>query len=168
MKITLVAALDNDYGIGQGNQMPWHLPADFQQFKQYTMGKPLVMGRLTALSLGRALPGRRNLVLTRTQEVPFNGMEPISDLGKALDELRGQGTPEVCVIGGGQVFAMALPLATDMHLTWVNAQVPADVVFPRFDPTQWQAVSRTPHPRDDRHAYDFSVIHYHRLAQDNA
>lgn len=165
MKITLVAALDNDYGIGRGNQMPWHLPDDFQQFKQYTLGKPLIMGRLTALSLGRALPGRRNLVLTRSHDVPFAGMEPIEDLALALDALRAQGVEEVCVIGGGQVFALALPLATDMHLTWVNAYVPADVVFPRFDPAQWQAVSRINHPRDDRHAYDFSVIHYRRLVQ---
>ena len=163
MKITLVAALDLDYGIGHGNQMPWHLPDDFQQFKKYTLGKPVLMGRLTALSLGRALPGRRNLVLSRSSQPPFAGMEVVSSLEAALEELRVQGVEEVCVIGGGQVYAQALPLATDMHLTWVKAQVPADTHFPRFATEQWRAVSRINHKKDARHAHAYAVNHYVRL-----
>jgi dihydrofolate reductase len=162
MKISLVAALDRARGIGLDNQMPWHLPDDFKQFKAYTLGKPVIMGRKTAQSLGRALPGRRNLVLTHQGTVPFDGMEAVSSLQQAYELAREDGAPEVCVIGGAQVFALALEDATDLHLTWVNAQVPADTFFPSIDYAQWRPNDLTSHPADARHAYSFQVAHYLR------
>ncbi|HLT44812.1 MAG TPA: dihydrofolate reductase, partial [Luteimonas sp.] len=120
------------------------------------------MGRRTAESLRRALPGRRNLVLTRSGKVPFEGMEPFGSLDAALQAVREAG--ELWVIGGGEVFAATLPLATRMHLTWVDTVVEgADAFFPRFDPTQWQAISRELHAADDRHAFAFEFVDYRRV-----
>lgn len=159
--LTLLAALDREFAIGKDGDLPWHLPDDLKRFKALTLGKPVLMGRRTAESLRRALPGRRNLVLTRSGRVPFDGMEPFASLDAALQAVRDAG--ELWVIGGGEVFAATLPLATRMHLTWVDTVVEgADAFFPRFDATQWQPVSREPHPADDRHAFAFEFVDYRR------
>lgn len=159
--LTLLAALDREFAIGKDGDLPWHLPDDLKRFKALTLGKPVLMGRRTAESLRRALPGRRNLVLTRSGKVPFEGMEPFGSLDAALQAVRDAG--ELWVIGGGEVFAATLPLATRMHLTWVDTVVEgADAFFPRFDATQWQPVSREPHPADDRHAHPFEFVDYRR------
>jgi len=159
--LSLHAALDRNYAIGKDNTLPWHLPDDLKRFKALTLGKPVLMGRKTAESLGRALPGRRNLVLTRRGVVPFDGMEPVSSLAQALDAVAG--TDEVCVIGGGEIFAETLPLAARMHLTWVDTVVDgADAFFPRFDPVAWNEVARTTHPADAKHALAFDFVDYVR------
>jgi dihydrofolate reductase len=159
--LSLLAALDRDYAIGKGNALPWHLPDDLKRFKALTLGKPVLMGRKTAESLGRALPGRRNLVLTRRGAVPFDGMEPVPSLTQALDAVAG--ADEVCVIGGGEVFAETLPLATRLHLTWVDTIVEgADAFFPRFDTGAWREVARVGHPADAKHAFAFDFVDYAR------
>jgi dihydrofolate reductase len=113
------------------------------------------MGRRTAESLGRALPGRRNLVLTRSGRVPFEGMQAVASLDEALQVASGDQAGELCVIGGGEVFAMTLPIATCMHLTWVDTVVDgADAFFPRFDPAQWEVVAREAHAADAKHAHE--------------
>ena len=114
VELVLVAALDREHAIGKGNTLPWHLPDDLKRFKALTLGKPLLMGRKTSESLGRALPGRRNLVLTRSGRVPFDGMEAVASIEAALTCATEAG--EVCVIGGGEVYALALPHATRLHL----------------------------------------------------
>jgi dihydrofolate reductase len=160
--LSLLAALDRGFAIGKDGDLPWHLPADLKRFKALTLGKPMLMGRKTAESLGRALPGRRNLVLTRSGKVPFEGMEAIASLEAALEAAKTE--PELWIIGGGEVFAETLPLASRMHLTWVDTVVEdADAFFPRFDPAQWMPVSRESHPADDRHAYAFEFVDYERL-----
>lgn len=162
-RISLLAALDRDSAIGRGNALPWHLPDDFRRFKALTMGKPILMGRRTAESLGRALPGRRNLVLTRGDRVPFDGMEAVASLDAALRVAAGDGADELCVIGGAEVYALALPWALVMHLTHVDARVEgADAFFPAFDPAGWRVVSREPHPADARHAFAFEFVEYRR------
>ena len=159
--LSLLAALDREFAIGKDGDLPWHLPADLKRFKALTLDKPILMGRKTAESLGRALPGRRNLVLTRSGKVPFEGMEAIASLETALQAANTE--PELWIIGGGEVFAETLPLASRMHLTWVHTVVEdADAFFPRFDPAQWTAVSREPHPADDRHAFPFEFVDYVR------
>ena len=159
--LSLLAALDRTHAIGKDNALPWHLPADLKRFKALTMGKPLLMGRRTAESLGRALPGRRNLVLTRGGRVPFEGMEAFASLDEAMSAVAGE--PEACVIGGGAVFAETLPLATRMHLTWVDTVVAgADAFFPRFDPGKWRVLARESHAADDRHAFPFEFVDYAR------
>ena len=161
--LSLVAALDRGYAIGKDNALPWHLPDDLKRFKALTLGKPVLMGRRTAESLGRALPGRRNLVLTRSGRAPFEGMEAFATLAQALDAVRD--APEACVIGGGAVFAETLPLAARMHLTWVDTEVQgADAWFPRFDASQWRADAREAHAPDARHGCGFEFVDYHRRA----
>lgn len=159
--LSLIAALDRDYAIGKGNALPWHLPDDLRRFKALTLGKPVLMGRRTAESLGRALPGRRNLVLTHSGRVPFAGMEAVASLDAALEAVAD--AEELCVIGGGAVFAETLPLAARMHLTWVETRVEgADAFFPRFDPARWRETARTAHAADARHAFAFEFVDYAR------
>ena len=162
MIVSLVVALDRNHAIGRDNALPWRLPDDLKRFKALTLGKPVLMGRKTAESLGRALPGRRNLVLTRTGSVPFAGMEAFATLDSALEAV--QGAEEVCVIGGGEIFAMTLAVANRMHLTWVDAEIAdADAFFPRFDPAQWRETSREAHPADARNEYPFEFVDYSRI-----
>ena len=117
MKVSLVAALDRQRGIGRGNDLPWRLPDDLKRFKALTLGKPVLMGRRTAESLGRALPGRTNLVLTRGGQVPFEGMRAVGSIDEAVAVARAGGAQELCVIGGGEVYALALPRADVLRLT---------------------------------------------------
>jgi dihydrofolate reductase len=158
--LVLVAALDRNGAIGKGNALPWHLPADLKRFKALTLGKTLLMGRRTAESLGRALPKRTNLVLTRSGYVPFDGMQPVA----TLDEARAiAGDGELLVIGGGEIYALTLPLATRMHLTHVDTEVAgADAHFPAFDPAQWRIESREAHAADAAHAFAFEFVDYVR------
>lgn len=162
--LVLLAALDRNRAIGKDNQLPWHLPDDLRRFKALTLGKPVLMGRKTAESLGRALPKRRNLVLTRSGRVPFDGMVPVASLQEAIEAAAADGASELCVIGGGDVFALALPLASRMHLTHVETEVEAaDAFFPAFDPGEWRVEAREPHAADPRHAYAFEFANYTRV-----
>ena len=159
-RITLLAALDRHNAIGKGNALPWHLPDDLGRFKALTLGKTLLMGRKTAESLGRPLPGRRNLVLTRSGRVPFAGMQAVASVIAASEIVDGE---ELMVIGGGEVFALALPLATLMHLTHVDmVVVGADAFFPAFDASDWRVAAREPHAADARHAVAFAFVDYAR------
>jgi len=163
IQVVLIAALDRDFAIGKGNALPWHLPDDLKRFKALTLGKPILMGRKTAESLGRALPKRRNLVLTRAGQVPFDGMQAVASLDDAL-AIAAQDGDELCVIGGGEIYALALPHATQLHLTHVDASVDgADVFFPRFDADDWREVARAAHPVDAMHAFAFAFVDYLRI-----
>lgn len=158
--LVLVAALDRNRAIGRGNELPWRLPDDLKRFKALTLGKPVLMGRKTAQSLGRALPGRRNLVLTRSGAVPFEGMQAVASLPEARALCGGE---ELMVIGGGEIYALALPGADRLHLTHVDTVVPdADAWFPDFDASDWEAVARQPHGADARHALAFEFVDYRR------
>jgi len=162
MQVSLIAALDRNLAIGKGNALPWHLPDDLQRFKALTLGKTVLMGRRTAESLGRALPKRRNVVLTRSGVAPFAGMEVVDSLDAAM--AIGRETGELCVIGGADVFALTLPIATHLHLTWVETIVEsADVFFPdTLDLKDWRVVDRAAHAADDRHAFAFEFVDYAR------
>jgi dihydrofolate reductase len=161
--LVLIAALDRDRAIGRGNALPWHLPDDLKRFKTLTLGKPVLMGRRTAESLGRALPKRRNLVLTRSGRVPFDGMQAVASLDEALGIAAADAADELCIIGGGEIYALALPFASTMHLTHVDARIAdADAFFPEFDPLQWTAVPCGTHPADERHMHSFFHMEYHR------
>ncbi len=140
--------------------MPWHLPDDLKRFKRLTLGKPVLMGRKTAQAIGRALPGRRNLVLTHQQEAPYAEQEIVASPDDAIAAV---GHDELMVIGGGEVYALFLPLAARMHLTLVDTSVShADAFFPRFDPARWVETARTDHPTDSKHAHAFEFVDYER------
>ncbi|KWS06870.1 Dihydrofolate reductase [Lysobacter capsici AZ78] len=165
--LVLIAALDRKHAIGRDNALPWRLSDDLKRFKALTLGKPLLMGRKTAQSLGRALPGRRNLVLTRSGEVPFAGMEAVGSTEQALELARADGAAELCVIGGGEIYALCLPSASRMHLTRVDTEVEgADAFFPRFDRDEWREVARESHRADERNEFDFEYVEYVRLGMD--
>ena len=164
MHVSLIAALDRDFAIGKGNALPWHLPDDLKRFKALTLGKPILMGRKTAESLGRALPKRRNLVLTRAVHAPFGGMQAVASLDEAIG-MAAQDGEELCVIGGGEIYALAMKHATHLHLTHVDARVNgADVFFPRFDIDDWREVARVVHPADATHAFAFDFVDYVRAS----
>jgi dihydrofolate reductase len=157
-RITLIAALDRNFAIGRDGAMPWHLPDDLKRFKQLTLGKPVLMGRKTALAIGRPLPGRRNFVLTRCAIAPFEGQQAVSSLDAARAQAR---NADLMVIGGAEVYSLALPFAAHLHLTWVDTVADrADAFFPRFDAARWLEIERVAHPADARHEYSFTFVDY--------
>ncbi len=159
MRITLIAAIDRQLAIGRGGELPWRLPDDLQRFKALTLGKTVLMGRKTATALGRALPGRRNLVLTRAATAPFPAMQPVATLAEAEAIAVG----ELIVIGGGEIYALSLPFATDLRLTRVEHVVEnADAFFPAFDATEWRVLAREAHPADARHRHAFEFVDLQR------
>lgn len=142
--LVLVCAMGHDRAIGVDNRMPWHLPEDLRHFKATTLGKPVIMGRKTFDSIGRALPGRRNLVVTRQTDWLAEGCEVFHSLEAAIAATAE--VEEACVIGGADIYRQALPLAQRLVLTEVDLAVPgADAFFPAFDPLQWQETSRAGH-----------------------
>jgi len=151
----LVAATENGV-IGRDGGMPWHLPDDLKHFKTLTLGKPVLMGRRTFDSIGRPLPGRTNLVLTRARDWSVPGVTVVSDLAAALRAAAA--AAELMVAGGAQVYALALPRAARIHLTRIHAVIDGDTRLPDIDPRVWREVAREERPADARHAHAFSFI----------
>jgi dihydrofolate reductase len=161
--VSLIVAADERGGIGRDGGLPWHLPDDLRRFKALTMGKPMVMGRRTWDSIGRPLPGRRSLVVSRQRDLAIPGAEVV---GSLEDALRAAGdVPEVCVIGGAELYRAALPRAELIHLTRVHATVAADTFLPPLDPVEWEQVSCERHPADERHAHPVSYITLRRITR---
>lgn len=163
MRITLIVAVAENGVIGRDRQLPWHLPDDLKRFKALTMGKALLMGRRTFESIGRPLPGRRNLVLSRSVAVdeatvlaPGTSLEHVATIDEALR--RCAGVEELCVIGGAEVFRVMLPRASDLRLTRVHAQVDGDVLWPPIDAREWRETGRVDHSADERHAWPMTFI----------
>jgi dihydrofolate reductase len=150
----LVAATENGV-IGRDNGMPWHLPDDLKHFKALTMAKPVLMGRKTFDSIGRPLPGRTNLVLTRSRDWSVPGVIVVADLDAAI---RAAAAPELVVAGGAQVYALALPRATRIYLTRIHAVIDGDTRLPEFADSEWRETARELHPVDARHPYAFSFV----------
>lgn len=162
-KITLIAAVAANRVIGSNNDMPWHLPEDFAFFKQYTGGKPVIMGRKTWDSLPKKpLPNRRNLVVTRQTGFQAAGAEVFADLSDALSACAG--ADEIIVMGGAQIYAQALPLATDMRLTEVALTPQGDVHFPEFQAADWLQCSREQHTAAN--GIEFAFVHWQRKTAD--
>ena len=161
MKLTLLAALADNGVIGRAGGLPWHLPDDLRRFKALTMGKPILMGRRTFESIGKALPGRRNLVLTRGTAALPAGVERVGSVAAAIAACAA--APELCVIGGAELYAQTLPLATHLELTRVRARIDGDVRFPEFEAAQWREVARSEHAADERHAWPMSFVSLERI-----
>jgi len=160
--VSIVVATDDRGAIGRDGQLPWHLPNDLRRFKALTLGKPIVMGRRTWESIGRPLPGRQNIVITRQAGFPAAGATVVASLDDAL--AAAGSAAEVCVIGGADVYRLALPRAQVIHLTRVHATVEADTYFPTLESAQWEQVSRDDHGADERHAYPYSFVELRRVA----
>jgi dihydrofolate reductase len=162
MKLSfVVAASDNDV-IGVGNQLPWRLPDDLKRFKVLTMGKPVLMGRKTFDSIGRALPGRRNIVVSRRPALAVDGVVAARSIDEAL--AAAQGAPEIMVIGGAEIYRQLLARTQTIHLTRVHTSLAGDAFLPALAPREWREVDREPHAADDRHAHAFTFITLERVA----
>ncbi|WP_239372663.1 dihydrofolate reductase [Snodgrassella gandavensis] len=143
-KITLVAALADNNCIGENNRIPWHVPEDFEFFKNYTMGKPVVMGRKTWESLPKKpLPGRPNYVISRQQEQQFSGAILCHSIEEAIQQLAD--CPEIIIMGGAQIYAQAMPLATDLRLTRIHVSVMGDTFFPAINANEWRQTESSSH-----------------------
>jgi dihydrofolate reductase len=154
--LVLIAAIDRQRAIGRGNALPWHLPDDLKRFKEMTLGKHVLMGRKTAEAIGRPLPGRPNVVLTRSGRAPYEGQVAVATLDEAIARAD---APELVVIGGGELYALALPHAARLHLTEVDTVVDdADAWFPPLDTMQWRELAREHHAADARHAVAFDFV----------
>jgi len=158
-KIALVAAMDKNRAIGRAGALPWHLPDDLKRFRALTLGKTVLMGRKTYQSIGRPLPKRRNAVLTREATFAVEGLEVVHTLEDALKL-----ADELMVIGGGEVYALFLHLATHLHLTLVDTTIPdADTFFPEWNPAQWRETYREFHPADKHHLFSFNFVDLERV-----
>lgn len=148
--------------IGAQGKIPWHLPADFEYFKKMTMGHPVVMGRKTFDSIGKPLAGRTNIVVTKSEET-IPGALVAHSLDDALRLAAARsGGGEIFVIGGAQIYALALPKARTIYLTKIHGKFNGDTFFPRFDEREWRLVSSEAHKKDERNPYDYDFLVYER------
>lgn len=154
LKITLIVAAAENNAIGKNNQMLWHLPDDFKYFKQHTLNHSVVMGRKTYDSIGKPLPQRRNIVLTRDLNWSAEDIDVANSLDEVLTYCRDE--REIFVIGGAKIYQQALPLAQKVLLTRVHTTLDGDAYFPELPPTEWKKVNEAPHAQDERHAYNFT------------
>lgn len=162
MRIALIAALAQNRVVGRDNTLPWSLPGDLQNFKRLTLGKPVVMGRKTFDSIGRPLPGRSNLVISRNPQLQIEGVEVVSSLEWALQRAQeiasATSADEIMVIGGGEIYSQTLPLAQTLYLTEVHASVEGDAWFPEFEPQDWRESSRETFQPSGDNPYAFSFV----------
>jgi dihydrofolate reductase len=158
--ITLIAAMGKNREIGFEGRMPWHLPAELQHFKQATMGRAIVMGRKTWQAIGRPLPGRQNIVITRNAEFVAQGADVVTSLQQAIEI---SDSNETMVIGGGELYTLALPLAKRMILTMIDIEPQADVWFPQWASDEWQPISVNEFAGDDNNPLSYRIIEMQRV-----
>ncbi|MFT5574390.1 MAG: dihydrofolate reductase [Cryomorphaceae bacterium] len=160
MEIILVAAIGENGEMGINNDLLWHLPGDLPRFKKITMGSPIIMGRKTYDSIGRALPGRLNIVLTANQAWQADGVIVANDLEKAIELAESENTGKAFVIGGGQIYKLFLAYATSMEITEVDDAPPADTYFPNFSKLEFKQTQRLSNPENDP---KFDYVTYRRV-----
>ena len=158
MIISIIVAMSENNGIGVSGELPWHLPADLKRFKILTMGHHLIVGRITFQSIGKPLPGRHIVVLTRNRCYQPVGVEKASSLDEAIRIAENHGDDEVFIGGGEQVYASALGIAHRIYLTKVHTEIEADAFFPSIQETEWAIVDSDFHPADERHTYPFTYV----------
>jgi dihydrofolate reductase len=158
--VSIVAALASNRAIGFGNAMPWRLPEDLKRFKRLTMGHAVIMGRKTFESIGSPLSGRNNIVISRSRRRSFPGCVVVHSLEAALVEAAD--SAEAFVIGGAQIYALALPHARRLHMTEIARDFEGDAFFPEFDRSRWREVSREKHPSGGAEGFDYAFVEYER------
>ncbi len=164
----IVATADNNI-IGKDNEMPWHLPADLAYFKKMTLGKPIVMGRKTYESIGRPLPGRRNIVISRDESYEASGVDTVTSVEQALALVDGsnggEAVKEIMVIGGGAIYAHCLPEADRLYVTHINAVITGDTQFPDYDDGSWRKVSSELRETDEKNVYQLDFCVYEKESE---
>lgn len=154
--ISMIAAMAKNRVIGKNNQMPWHLPADLQHFKKITLGKPIIMGRHTFESIGKPLPGRKNIVITSQQDYSFEGIEVFHSLDKAIDSLLD--SEEIIIMGGGRIYQQMLVHADRLYLTHIDYEVEGDTFFPEYKSLGWDKISKETRSKDENNLYDCTFV----------
>ena len=160
IQLSAVVAIDENRVIGFENRLPWNMPADLQHFKQLTLDKPIMMGRKTYQSIGRPLPRRRNIIISRDPNFAPAGTEIFASPELALTALHD--APEIMLIGGAQLFTQLLPQLTRLYLTIIHYTFPGDTYFPEIDFTQWQEIAREAHHADTANPYSYTFLTYQR------
>jgi dihydrofolate reductase len=163
MKVSIIVAVAANGVIGRDNELPWRLSADLQRFKKLTMGHAVIMGRKTYESIGRPLPGRRMIVISRQPDYKAPDTTTVSNFGEALTEAAKHNETEAFVIGGAAVFEQALLIAERLYLTRVHANVAGDVYFPPLDPAAWRLLESQPHDADENNEFPFTFERYERV-----
>ncbi len=158
--ISMIWAMGKDNALGCKNRMPWYLPADFAYFKKVTMGKPVIMGRKTFESIGKPLPGRVNVVITRSPDFKPEGCITVDTIEKAKAYAEDK---EAFIIGGAEIYKAFLPIADKLYITEINHTFEADTFFPEIDYSRWKLVSREQGPRDVKNPFDYEFLVYERL-----
>ena len=156
--LNILVAADENNGIGKNNQLLWHLPADLKNFKQLSMGHAVVMGRKTYDSIGKPLPNRRNIVITRQADLNIHGCQVVHSLQQALDACKNDGT--VFIIGGAEIYHQAILFCNTIFLTRVHHQFEADTFFPEIDPAIWEEIEKKDYPADAKHKVPYSFLVY--------
>ena len=156
MIISLIVAMDSRRGIGIENRLPWRLPADLKRFRELTMGHHLIVGRKTYESIGKPLPGRQMVIITRDPNYRADGCFVAHSLEEALDRARAQGESEAFIGGGAEIYAQTLPYADRIYLTVVEAEVQADVFLPKWNEEEWIEQESIYHPPDEKNALPFT------------
>ena len=154
MLISAIVALSENRAIGKNNQLPWHLPADLKHFKQITMGKAILMGRKTYQSIGRALPGRTNIILTSDKNFQAENCVIIHSIEQALQITQ----DELCVIGGAEIYQQMLPYIQRIYMTVVHHVVDGDTYFPELNPAEWKEIEKTDHEADEKNNYAYRFL----------
>jgi len=157
--ISLIWAMDQQRLIGANNQMPWRLPADMAWFREHTLGKSVLMGRKTFDSIGKPLPKRRNIILSRQDDLTIEGCDVIHDLGDAVAEFE---DTELMVMGGAEIYALTLPLAKRLYCTRIEETFEGDAWFPSIDMSQWQQIHAESHQPDEKNMYPYRFEIYAR------
>ena len=156
MIISLIVAMDENRAIGVNNRVPWHLPDDLKRFKTLTMEHHIIMGRKTYESIGKTLPGRTNVVITRQQDYQPDDCLIVHSVDEAIDLVEDRGETEAFIIGGGEIFKQSLVLADRIYLSIVHTTVQAEVYFPQLDEPQWTEIESSHHPVDQTHQFPFT------------
>jgi dihydrofolate reductase len=161
MKLAIIVATDQQGLIGENNDLPWRLSADLQYFRQVTMAKPLIMGRNTHESIGRPLPGRKNIIVTKNKSFHADGCTVVNSIDDAL--LACEDVDEVMVMGGASLYEQLLPIADKLYLTQVHASLAGDTWFPAWNKEEWSEISREDYQADGKNEYDYSFIVYEKI-----
>lgn len=156
MIISVIVAASENQVIGIDNKLPWHMPADLKYFKSHTLGKPIIMGRKTFESVGKPLPGRQNIVITRQPDYKQEGVWVVPSIAAAIDKARTFEGPEMFITGGTEIFKQALPLVQRVYLTRIHTIVEGDAYFPVIHEPEWTLVKEDAHQPDEKHKYAYS------------
>lgn len=160
--ISFIFAMDENRLIGKGNELPWRLPEDLKYFKRTTMGHPIIMGRKTFESIGRPLPGRENIIVTRNRDFQWDGCSVFYSIEELLDYCQKYPEQEFFVIGGGEIFAKLFPYASRLYMTYIYHQFEGDTYFPLFDRNEWKLVSKEQGKKDEKNPYTYEFRIYER------